>query len=56
MNNKPNRGSSLFRTNLKTSEKFQSYADRQFEKKREKERKDLLNEIDRRNSENDYNV
>ena len=40
---------SLFKTNVKSSEKFKSEAEIHFEKKREKERKLIYDEIERRN-------
>lgn len=45
---------SLFTTKKKSSEKFRSQAEIDFEKKREEERKLMMEEIDRRNC--GYNV
>lgn len=57
MKNISNQNDSLFRTNVKTSEKFKAYADIQTEKRREKERKELIDEINRRSlEEGSYDV
>lgn len=52
----PNKKNSLFRTNLNTSNKFKSYAETEYEKRKKKEHQKILEEINRRNCENDYNV
>lgn len=44
----PNRYDSLFRTGMKTSEKFKSEAEEYFEKKRKETQKKLQEEVNRR--------
>lgn len=47
--------SNLFRANLESSEVFKCYADTEYGKKKEKEKKKLMEEISRRTCEG-YNV
>lgn len=46
---------SLLRTNVKTDDIFKAYADTEYEKRRQKDHKKLIEEINRQNL-NDYGV
>lgn len=45
----------LFRTNIKTSDPFKSYANTEYEKRRKANYKEIIDEINRQNL-NDYGV
>lgn len=51
-----NNDKSLFKTNRITSEKFKCQAQEEYEEKRRKEQKALIDEINRRALEGSYNV